>query len=501
MNCSLPTVRFSSDDLTLFSAASHDKNPLHLSAEFARRTCYGQELVFGILGAFACLSNSRPPLGCNLLKITLDFQRPIYLDVDYELTAVEETDTTRSVSFCDGSKVLLTADLTFAKCEPSLAPWCKTEPVLRQAPMDSDEQLRAGSVARGEYAPCEAATRQLLARFAIDERSFGRLQLSALLWSSYLVGMEQPGLRAVFHKLTLCFEQLEQSNTANFFYEAQVISLTKFNMLRSKLRLSSKDQAVASGESIAFVTPRSPRGSVATVASLLPLEPRLEHKVALVVGASRGLGAMLTTALALQGCTVLANFKSSDSDACHLQESLAGAPGTVALVRGDAADLSWCEKLRARISAEFGQLDLLICNACPSLRPLHLEAKMVERINSYISQGLALVSVPLSVFLGLVDEACGWSVIVSSVSVDTTPREWPHYVSVKYAIEGLSRVAALQYPKANFLLVRPPRLKTDLTNDPLPHGDAMPTEVAASQIIQRLQHPAKERIEVFRITR
>ena len=496
-----PAVRFSNEDLILFSTASHDNNPLHLSTDFARKTSYGQQVVFGILGGFACLSHCQPPLGTQLSRISLDFQRPIYLDIDYEVTVTEQSAATRFLNLCDGSRVLVAARFDFRECDGKPIPWAETQPSCRELPVDlGDKDLAAGTVASGVYLPDEAATKKLLARFAIDEGKLGRLQLSALLWSSYLVGMEQPGLRAVFYKLMLSFEHLHQCGTAQFSYEAKVMSLTAFNVLRSNLRLFSADQMVATGESWSFVTPRSPRGSVTTVASLLPPEPRLTKKVALVIGASRGLGAMLTAALALQGCTVLANFKSSDADAQRLQETLGNAPGKVSLIKGDAANVTWCEKLKARVVDEFGRLDVLICNACPPLLPLSLEPKMVERINCYVGKAVPLVSVPLSLFLGLVDEANGYCVVISSISVETTPKEWPHYVAVKAAIEGMARVAALQYPNANFLLVRPPRLETDLTNDPVPHGRAMSAEVAASKIVLRLQYPARNHFDTFRIT-
>jgi NAD(P)-dependent dehydrogenase (short-subunit alcohol dehydrogenase family) len=495
------TVRFSKDDLTVFSAASCDRNPLHLSTEFAHRSCYGQRVVFGILGAFACLAKAKPPVNSILSNIILEFPRPIFLDIDYEVIVIEQLTSTRSVSLCDGSRVLIRAEFAFTECAPEPIAWEQTPPALRQLPVDpEDNDLRAGSSVGGHYLPNPTAMGELLRRFCIDEKCFGRLQLSALVWSSYLVGMEQPGLRGLFYKLMLSFGHLEQCGTAAFSYQARVRSLTAFNVIVSDLCLLSKNQVVATGESWALLTPRSPRRSVTTVANLLPSEPHLKDKVAIVVGASRGLGAMLTTALALQGCTVLAIFKSSNSEAAHLRESLAFAPGKITLIQGDAADVTWCEELRSRVLREFGQLDFLVCNACPPLLPLQLESKMVERINSYVNYALALVSVPISVFLQLVEEKSGWGVIISSSAVETTPREWPHYVALKAAIEGLTRVASLQYPTANFLLVRPPRLNTDLTNDPLPHGRAMSAEVAASKIVRRLLTPAKDRVELFCVT-
>ena len=56
----MDTIRFERADLDLFSAASHDRNPLHLCDQYARRTAYGEPVVFGIFGALAalgCLGN------------------------------------------------------------------------------------------------------------------------------------------------------------------------------------------------------------------------------------------------------------------------------------------------------------------------------------------------------------------------------------------------------------------------------------------------------------
>src|SRR6478752_6043730 len=48
-------VRFHEEDLALFSKTSSDRNPLHLSTGYARRTLYGERVVFGALDAVACL--------------------------------------------------------------------------------------------------------------------------------------------------------------------------------------------------------------------------------------------------------------------------------------------------------------------------------------------------------------------------------------------------------------------------------------------------------------
>jgi NAD(P)-dependent dehydrogenase (short-subunit alcohol dehydrogenase family) len=497
-------VRFSLSDLTLFSAASHDRNPCHLSSEYARTTFYGGQVVFGILGALACLSAIRTPDNYTLSKSNLEFRHPMFLDIDYDVSSFEPSPGTICATLSDGSRTLVKMECEFAEVGGSEIPWGKPHALVRQIPNDPEDEIFAEKpLATGEFVPDATALKELLERFGIDERRFGRFQLSALLWSSYLVGMEQPGLRSLFHKLTLAFENLHECCAARFFYEAKVVSINAFGSLRSELHLFSGDKLVARGESRAYVIPRRRLGSVKDVAALVSGSGQLRGKVALVVGASRGLGAMLTTALALQGSTVLASFNRSQSEAQRLRESLAGAPGRVVLVQGDAANLTWCGNLGSRISQEFGRLDFLICNACPPLLPFLLEPRMVGRINTYIADALALVSTPLSVFSSMLTEKSGWCVAVSSAAVETAPKEWPHYVASKYAIEGLVRVAALQFPEANFLLVRPPRLRTDLTNRPanvlFGKDNVLLPEVVAAKVIERLQSAPAGQLEVLSV--
>src|ERR1700730_10171328 len=78
-------IRFSEEDLRLFSAASGDRNPLHISPEYASRTPYAQRVVFGALGAIACLGRLTPPAEMPVIGLTADFLRPIFLDVDYRI--------------------------------------------------------------------------------------------------------------------------------------------------------------------------------------------------------------------------------------------------------------------------------------------------------------------------------------------------------------------------------------------------------------------------------
>jgi len=163
-----------------------------------------------------------------------------------------------------------------------------------------------------------------------------------------------------------------------------------------------------------------------------------------------------------------------------------GAPGRIELVQGDAADAQVCQRTLEHIQATYGGLDILVCNACPTIRPLGFAAESLERFQRFVAESVALVSVPMAVFGGNLAERGGWSVAVSSEYARTSPREWPHYVTAKSAIEGLARWTAANNERLGVLIVRPPKLLTDQTNTPFGRHGALPVEQVAAAIVRRL---------------
>ncbi len=81
------SISFAEQDVAGFSDASGDRNPLHLSHEYARRTPYGQQVVFGCLGAVACLGHVRLPAGWSATSLEAEFARPMFLGVPYRVEA------------------------------------------------------------------------------------------------------------------------------------------------------------------------------------------------------------------------------------------------------------------------------------------------------------------------------------------------------------------------------------------------------------------------------
>src|ERR1700676_1828498 len=99
-------IRFSSADLNHFAAFSRDLNPLHGDAAYARRTPFGEPLVFGMLAAIACLGQLRERASYALASAMIDFPNPIFPETDYVATVEESEPEQATVTLCDGRRTL-----------------------------------------------------------------------------------------------------------------------------------------------------------------------------------------------------------------------------------------------------------------------------------------------------------------------------------------------------------------------------------------------------------
>lgn len=89
-----------------------------------------------------------------------------------------------------------------------------------------------------------------------------------------------------------------------------------------------------------------------------------EHThVALITGASRGVGAATARLLADHGCQVILNYRSSASEAENVCSAICKAGGQAKTVAGDVAKDGDCRRLVQAAIDEFGRLDILVNNA------------------------------------------------------------------------------------------------------------------------------------------
>jgi NAD(P)-dependent dehydrogenase (short-subunit alcohol dehydrogenase family) len=195
----------------------------------------------------------------------------------------------------------------------------------------------------------------------------------------------------------------------------------------------------------------------------------MPKKVALVTGASQGLGKALATALAERGWQLVVDARRADRLEAAA-EVLRARTDVVAIV-GDVADPAHRRALAAAVK-ELGHLDLLVNNAstlgASPLPPLSEMSPDVLRTIFDVN-----VVAPLALVRDL-DASIGDGTTVVNVTSDAGVEAyvgWGGYGSSKAALEHASRILAAERPDLRVLIVDPGDMRTEMHQDAFPGDD------------------------------
>ena len=222
-----------------------------------------------------------------------------------------------------------------------------------------------------------------------------------------------------------------------------------------------------------------------------------DGKLALVTGASRGIGAATAEALALAGAHVILTARTAQALE-KVEESIDAAGGTATIAPLDLNDSDNIKKLAQAVAERWGSLDILVLNAAMlgSLSPVeHLDPKELERVfklNVLANQALIAAFDPL---LRRADQA---EVVGITSSVGEEPRAfWGGYGASKAAFDTLLGAYADETAHAGRLRVQiidPGATRTRMRQLAFP-GEEPETvkapEAVAAAIIEHLQSDAK----------
>ncbi|WP_160005665.1 SDR family NAD(P)-dependent oxidoreductase [Rhizobium sp. 18055] len=172
------------------------------------------------------------------------------------------------------------------------------------------------------------------------------------------------------------------------------------------------------------------------------MSTNLTGKVALVTGASRGIGYFTALELAKAGAHVVACARTVGGLE-DLDDAIKALGGSATLVPFDLADMNAIDALGASIFERWGKLDILVANAgvLGVISPIgHIEAKTFEKvmtINVTATWRLIRSVDPL-----LARSDAGRAVILSSAAAHKCRPFWGPYSASKAAVEALARTWA-----------------------------------------------------------
>jgi 3-oxoacyl-[acyl-carrier protein] reductase len=167
---------------------------------------------------------------------------------------------------------------------------------------------------------------------------------------------------------------------------------------------------------------------------------KLGGKVAVVTGASKGIGAAIAKSLAAEGASVVVNYSSSKAGADKVVNEIVKAGGKAIAVHANLSNAEEATKLAAAAKKEFGKVDILVNNAgVYDFRPLEsIDSAHIQRI--FDINVFGLLHTTREVVKLMPD---GGSVInISSVVAKTPPPGSAVYSATKGAVDVISRVLA-----------------------------------------------------------
>lgn len=496
-------MRLTEDDVNLFARFSGDVNPMHVSETFARRTPFGVPIAHGMLACLATLDESGQSFD-GVRELEVQFRRPLLRGLCYNVGGMSPTSLFASgkalrkenlrIGAFDNGRLCL--DLCARTGRPQTGVFdCNANPPELPLPLATEpanrglDELSLGTEVVGGYSPQRELVSALALRWPHAVANVGITWLTAMAWSSFLAGMELPGKHGLLCRVRLRIDPAASSTAVS--YTARAVDIDRrFGIMTVTGELHAASGMMATVELEAMVSQQVPVPSLRSIDYVLAPSKRLAGRTAVVVGGTRGLGAGLALALAGQGCRVLVGHREVGALAPLIGQL--GSRGELLSVAGDASAASWTNDV-SRLLAQSGDgLDYLVLSAAPSIGTAMFTPEGAARIGEYTAQVLNLISVPLSGLADVLERSEGRCLAVSSAALDNLPRDWPHYIAAKSAVEGLLRWTAAMYPGAGWFAVRPGMVLTDQTNTPAGREEAAPVEEVAGQICIRFLETAAE---------
>jgi len=192
---------------------------------------------------------------------------------------------------------------------------------------------------------------------------------------------------------------------------------------------------------------------------------RLDGRVAIVTGGSRGIGGAISSALAADGATIAVLGISADRERTEtLRASLNGTAKLVHFYEADVADSRACAAAVHEVIAEFGKVDILINNA--GITKDHTARKMtIEEWQTVLNVNLSGPFFMIKAVLDhMLEQKYGRIVNISSVVGRTGNFGQANYAAAKAGLLGLTKTLALETARSGITVnaVTPGFIGTDM---------------------------------------
>lgn len=192
----------------------------------------------------------------------------------------------------------------------------------------------------------------------------------------------------------------------------------------------------------------------------------LKDKIALITGASRGIGRQIAISLAQAGATVILNYNGSKEKAEEAVDEIISRGGTAKAMQCDVSDYDMTQNMISSILDEYGRVDILINNA--GITRDNLMIKMSEDdfdlvLSTNLKGAFNTIKLLYKNFMKL---RAGKIINISSVSGVMGNAGQANYSASKAGVIGLTKAVARELSSRNICVnaIAPGFVETDMTN-------------------------------------
>ena len=184
----------------------------------------------------------------------------------------------------------------------------------------------------------------------------------------------------------------------------------------------------------------------------------LEGKIALVTGASRGIGRQIALTLGAKGASVIVNYNGSAAKAEEVVEEIEKAGGKAEAIQCNVSDFAACKAMMEDIVSRYGRLDILVNNA--GITRDNLIMKMSEEDFD------AVIQTNLKGVFNCIKQRSGRIINISSVSGVLGNAGQANYCAAKAGVIGLTKCMAREMASRGITVnaIAPGFIRTDMTD-------------------------------------
>jgi len=458
------TITVRADFVDAFARATGDRSSLHMDPGFARRTRFRQPIIHGLLPVWWLLyrwMGQQRHARFRLSRIACQFIEPAYAgdllvaDIETKEQAAASVSLAFVVKRPADDTVITTGEAAFVRIEPEAhgantpALSLLTGPAKENSLLIAD--LKVGQTEELVFVAAPAAIAALIAlhpEVAESERGHSVPQdtnLLATLVASAVIGMRLPGRHAIFTDFEADFSGMAPSDRESRL-SARV---EKIYMAGSRVQLrlvwTSAGTEFGQGKAMSLVGSEWPTGITCAELKGSHMRSGLAGRVALVTGASRGIGEATAKLLAMHGAKVIVHYHLGEADAQAIAKDVRVNGGSAVALKADLRDEVAIRALFDRIRATTGPVDILVNNAVGRFTPKPLvELKTSDyleelRISLFAPHLCCQLAVP-----HMRKQRWGKIVNIGTVATEAPPPSQTAYVAAKSSLLGFTRSLAAE---------------------------------------------------------